>query len=184
MSAGEIELSRLPPRSNPWKGKLARQGKGLVAGSSYKEVPLRYLLPSPTEAPPSPGSLPGHLAAPPSPEPPPTPSPASCGSVCGSKQEKAGKALVLRRVRTERVGFEPTRRLPAYTLSKRAPSTTRPPLPDGALKGGGNLRAATVLFKQTSLSRRNAKGRGICLSQPVVWPGTVAPGCGQRTRQI
>ena len=26
------------------------------------------------------------------------------------------------------MGFEPTRRLPAYTLSKRAPSTTRPPL--------------------------------------------------------
>ena len=28
----------------------------------------------------------------------------------------------------ERKGFEPSRRLPAYTLSKRAPSTTRPPL--------------------------------------------------------
>jgi hypothetical protein len=28
----------------------------------------------------------------------------------------------------EREGFEPSRRLPAYTLSKRAPSATRPPL--------------------------------------------------------
>jgi hypothetical protein len=28
----------------------------------------------------------------------------------------------------ERKGFEPSRQLPAYTLSKRAPSTTRPPL--------------------------------------------------------
>ena len=28
----------------------------------------------------------------------------------------------------ERKGFEPSRRLPVYTLSKRAPSTTRPPL--------------------------------------------------------
>ncbi len=28
----------------------------------------------------------------------------------------------------EREGFEPSRRLPAYTLSRRAPSTTRPPL--------------------------------------------------------
>ena len=28
----------------------------------------------------------------------------------------------------ERQGFEPWRRLHAYTLSKRAPSTTRPPL--------------------------------------------------------
>ena len=28
----------------------------------------------------------------------------------------------------EREGFEPSRRLPAYTRSRRAPSTTRPPL--------------------------------------------------------
>ena len=28
----------------------------------------------------------------------------------------------------ETKGFEPSRRFPAYTLSKRAPSTTRPPL--------------------------------------------------------
>lgn len=28
----------------------------------------------------------------------------------------------------ERQGFEPWRRFPAYTLSRRAPSTTRPPL--------------------------------------------------------
>ena len=29
----------------------------------------------------------------------------------------------------ERAGFEPAKELPLYTLSKRAPSTTRPPLP-------------------------------------------------------
>ena len=28
----------------------------------------------------------------------------------------------------ERMGFEPMKELPLYTLSKRAPSTTRPPL--------------------------------------------------------
>ena len=28
----------------------------------------------------------------------------------------------------EREGFEPSKQLPVYTLSKRAPSTTRPPL--------------------------------------------------------
>ena len=33
----------------------------------------------------------------------------------------------------ETVGFEPTRRFPAYTLSRRAPSTTRPRLPKLAL---------------------------------------------------
>ena len=32
------------------------------------------------------------------------------------------------RVLAERKGFEPLRRFPAYTLSRRAPSTTRPPL--------------------------------------------------------
>ena len=31
-------------------------------------------------------------------------------------------------VMAERKGFEPSRRFPAYTLSRRAPSTTRPPL--------------------------------------------------------
>ena len=31
----------------------------------------------------------------------------------------------------EGVGFEPTIRFPVYTLSKRAPSATRPPLPKG-----------------------------------------------------
>ena len=30
----------------------------------------------------------------------------------------------------EREGFEPSIRFPIYTLSKRAPSTTRPPLQD------------------------------------------------------
>ena len=33
-----------------------------------------------------------------------------------------------RRCLAEREGFEPSRRFPAYTLSRRAPSTTRPPL--------------------------------------------------------
>ena len=37
----------------------------------------------------------------------------------------------------ERVGFEPTRRFPAYTLSKRAPSTTRPPLRKVSLSEDG-----------------------------------------------
>ena len=39
-------------------------------------------------------------------------------------------------VMAERVGFEPTIELPLYTLSRRAPSTTRPPL-----RVGRNLRA-------------------------------------------
>ena len=36
----------------------------------------------------------------------------------------------------ERQGFEPWRRSPAYTLSRRAPSTTRPPLRCASLTGG------------------------------------------------
>ncbi len=34
-------------------------------------------------------------------------------------------------VLADRQGFEPWRRLPAYTRSRRAPSTTRPPVRDG-----------------------------------------------------
>ena len=45
--------------------------------------------------------------------------------------------------------FEPTRRLPAYTLSKRAPSTTRPPLLQAREKRGRNLCGAASLFKPT-----------------------------------
>ena len=39
----------------------------------------------------------------------------------------------------ERQGFEPWRRSPAYTLSRRAPSTTRPPLRRGGLARGKTL---------------------------------------------
>ena len=42
-------------------------------------------------------------------------------SVCILKQ------LVIK-ILAEKKGFEPSVRLPAHTLSKRAPSTTRPPL--------------------------------------------------------
>jgi hypothetical protein len=41
----------------------------------------------------------------------------------------------------ERMGFEPTVRLPAHTLSKRAPSTTRTPL----LKGASGARVLSAL---------------------------------------
>ena len=38
------------------------------------------------------------------------------------------KQQICQGVMAERKGFEPSRRFPAYTLSRRAPSTTRPPL--------------------------------------------------------
>ncbi len=41
----------------------------------------------------------------------------------------ASNPTVLEMKRSERVGFEPTEPFPAHTLSKRAPSTTRTPLP-------------------------------------------------------
>ncbi len=37
----------------------------------------------------------------------------------------------------DRVGFEPTRRVNAYTLSKRAPSTTRPPVLTSFMSSSG-----------------------------------------------
>ncbi len=54
----------------------------------------------------------------------------------------------------EREGFEPSRRFPAYTLSRRAPSTTRPPL-----RSGVNTREGSVC--STPLSERGfACGHG------------------------
>ena len=38
------------------------------------------------------------------------------------------KAICLKSHMADRQGFEPWRRLPAYTRSRRAPSTTRPPV--------------------------------------------------------
>jgi hypothetical protein len=42
----------------------------------------------------------------------------------------------------EGVGFEPTIRLPVYTLSKRAPSATRP-----SLRRGPVIKASARFFK-------------------------------------
>ncbi len=46
----------------------------------------------------------------------------------------------------ERMGFEPMKELLLYTLSKRAPSTTRPPLPKFYLK---NLESLNAFIKKT-----------------------------------
>jgi hypothetical protein len=43
----------------------------------------------------------------------------------------------------EREGFEPSIRFPVYTLSKRAPSTTRPPLRKAGAYNGGAARTRT-----------------------------------------
>ena len=73
----------------------------------------------------------------------------------------------------ERVGFEPTIRFPVYTLSKRAPSATRPPLRIRATRniasvGGLTTRGTTrppgcyqsEFVKKPS---EDAMGRGILL---------------------
>ena len=41
----------------------------------------------------------------------------------------------------DREGFEPSRRFPAYTLSRRAPSTTRPPVRGGVFSPAGRGKA-------------------------------------------
>jgi hypothetical protein len=52
----------------------------------------------------------------------------ACGRICVHRKKSylclRGEPLRM----AERGGFEPPRRFPAYTLSRRAPSTTRPPL--------------------------------------------------------
>ena len=46
----------------------------------------------------------------------------------------------------ERMGFEPMKEFPLYTLSKRAPSTTRPPLPKTIFKNNIILIHLKLLF--------------------------------------
>jgi hypothetical protein len=61
----------------------------------------------------------------------------ACWAECWRQQETNRKSSALSvcclRSVAEREGFEPSRRFPAYTLSRRAPSTTRPPLRRGEI---------------------------------------------------
>ena len=61
------------------------------------------------------------------------------------------KRLDVETPRTDRVGFEPTKRFPVYTLSKRAPSATRPPI----LNAGRKLAAGPA-----SINRARALSYG------------------------
>src|SRR5262245_42543153 len=58
----------------------------------------------------------------------------------------------------ERTGFEPAIRFPVYTLSKRAPSTTRPPLRTGGTRRQGSARR--VARGRLSAARGGSRGRG------------------------
>ena len=53
---------------------------------------------------------------------------ANSSQYCLSPGAQERRRAVLEKALAERVGFEPTIRFPVYTLSKRAPSATRPPL--------------------------------------------------------
>src|SRR5665648_116695 len=69
---------------------------------------------------------------------------------------KASKRTVLLRRMAEREGFEPSRRLPAYTRSRRAPSTTRPPLPEiERFRKAAHYSEAPTPFKRAREDRRN-----------------------------
>ena len=59
------------------------------------------------------------------------------------------------------VGFEPTRRLPAYTRSRRAPSTTRPPIRAKRAAGSlpGSRRAGGVRSRSAGLYRRAGRAQ-------------------------
>src|SRR5690606_2006415 len=57
-----------------------------------------------------------------------------------SGRSRIGRTLSRGQV-AERKGFEPLRRLPAYTLSRRAPSTTRP-----SLRAGRQAAQAPALY--------------------------------------
>ena len=71
-------------------------------------------------------------------------------------------------------GFEPSRRFPAYTLSRRAPSTTRP-----------SVRGAFLSLQGRAGARGN--GKGIWPWGRILWPSAglvdMRPGQGQDTWQ-
>src|ERR687898_202992 len=59
--------------------------------------------------------------------------------------------MVLDVMLAEGEGFEPSIRFPVYTLSRRAPSTTRPPLQHG--RGLRPVASAIVIVKMTAPRR-------------------------------
>ena len=67
----------------------------------------------------------------------------------------------------ERQGFEPWRRLPAYTLSRRAPSTTRPPL-----RWKRCYTKPEQMRKREALDVRDSILLGVGWPQPCVVPAT------------
>ena len=72
----------------------------------------------------------------------------------------------------DRQGFEPWRRSPAYTLSRRAPSTTRPPVHQrGLARPLGDLQEACATIKKRqnpSLQNliRCLKEKKLCVLRP------------------
>ena len=89
----------------------------------------------------------------------------------------------------EREGFEPSRRSPAYTLSRRAPSTTRPPLQRGTETMGRRAGQAPCPPANRRWDDRSARGtfylRGRIVSSGFVQSMHIsctfhAPDCGPK----
>src|SRR6266487_6530272 len=73
-------------------------------------------------------------------------------------------------VLADRVGFEPTKRLPVYTLSRRVPSATRPPIPTARMRG---REAAQTRTKYTGL---HGFATGAPGGEPWRWSGAYDSG--------
>src|SRR5437868_6531572 len=83
----------------------------------------------------------------------------------------------------ERKGFEPLRRLPAYTLSRRAPSTTRPSLRRQEIRVARRLRCPAARERREGAEHPSkgagnilidapfARSRGAGPEQPDQWVG-------------
>ena len=72
----------------------------------------------------------------------------SSASPCAHSSRLMGRTAVNRSALAEGVGFEPTRRFPAHTLSKRAPSATRPPLQALAAQRRRTIAAARLCARR------------------------------------
>ena len=100
---------------------------------------------------------------------------------CHSARRPVGRRVRLVWELADGVGFEPTRRFHVYTLSRRAPSTTRPPVPRCLHPLPDLGRDTTPPLRPAASHRSRFLGPGWDL-QPRAAPGRVEPLRGSADR--
>src|SRR6266567_6355782 len=78
---------------------------------------------------------------------------------------KSGRRMLEPELLAEGVGFEPTIRFPVYTLSKRAPSATRPSLRIESRLGWRNITTACRVTTRSRAGVSRGRIRSVCLDR-------------------